>query len=919
VMVDPARLAARKLSIDDIRQALLAENKNTSAGDIWEGKRRNVVRTLGRFNAPEDVANVILTYRDGGPIYVRDVAEVHLSHAKSTCVGHQRGVRTLFLGVAREQGANVLTVMEGLNKKIQLLNAGVLKAHKLHLYKSYDETVYIKSATSLVKQNLVIGGALTVLVLLVFLRHVRSMLIVALSIPISVIGTCMVFWLFGRSINVVSLAGMSFAIGMVVDAAVVVLENIFSHYQRGEDPITAAKQGASEVWGAILASTLTTVAVFLPVVFIQEAAGQLFRDIAIAISVGVCLSLLVSLTVIPTAASRLLTGRAERAKFGLGSRSARWGSAAADWIVSHSARLIRGDLSRTERWWVAALLGLSILTFLPWSWGRLPFWPWKYPQTGVWLALLAISLGIVLAGLAHRFPRLGATLVAILLPIGLSWMIAPAAEYLPVGNKNLVFASLQPPPGYNLDQLTELARQIETRLRPYWQVRPGSEGARQLDGPCIESVFLIVRTRGMFLGARAVDPTRAAELVPVIIRATSDLPGTLAFVNQSSLFERGLSSGRTIEIEIVGPELKQLIRLGREVMSQVSQEYPQQTTFTSVQPVPSLDLGSPELHVRPNTEKAAHRGIQSTDLGYTLDALVDGAYAGTYWHRGKEIDLVIRGEDRYSRRTQSIEQLPLITPSGDLVRLADVADVTLASGPEQILRIDRQRAITIRVRPGPGISLEAASNRIQESILEPLRSRSDLAGMYQFSLAGTADDLAQMRQAMAGSLILALVITYLLIAALYESFLYPICIMISVPLASVGGFLGLRLMGLFSPQRLDVLTMLGFIILIGTVVNNAILIVDHALHLIRQQNFLHYDAIEQSVRGRVRPIFMTTLTTILGMSPLVFLSGAGSELYRGLGMVVLSGLLVSTCFTLFLVPMLFSLTYEMRIWVLRHF
>ena len=197
--------------------------------------------------------------------------------------------------------------MAGLDKKVRQLNAGVLKANKLRLYKSYDETVYIKSATSLVKQNLVIGGILTVLVLLTFLRHVRSMLIVALSIPISVVGTCMVFWLLGRSINVVSLAGMSFAIGMVVDAAVVVLENIFSHYQRGEDPFMAATRGASEVWGAILASTLTTVAVFLPVVFIQEAAGQLFRDIAIAISVGVCISLFVSLTVIPTAASRLLT------------------------------------------------------------------------------------------------------------------------------------------------------------------------------------------------------------------------------------------------------------------------------------------------------------------------------------------------------------------------------------------------------------------------------------------------------------------------------------------------------------------------------------------------------------------------------------------------------------------------------------
>ena len=916
VIVDPVRLAARKLSILDIRQALQAENKNTSAGDIWEGKRRNVIRTLGRFNAPKDVASVILGYRDGGPIYVRDVAEVRLAHAKSTGVGHQRGVRTLFLGVAREQGANVLTVMQGLDKKVRQLNAGVLKANKLHLYKSYDETVYIKSATSLVKQNLLLGGALTVLVLLAFLRHVRSMLIVALSIPISVIGTCMVFWLLGRSINVVSLAGISFAIGMVVDAAVVVLENIYSHYQQGEDSYTAARRGASEVWGAILASTLTTVAVFLPVVFIQEAAGQLFRDIAIAISVGVCISLVVSLTVIPTAASRLLIGAKRADLSARGSRTTRWGMAVTDWIVRHCRRLIRGEMSRLGRWSLVFLFCLGVLPLTPWTWSAPDSWPWSFPRTSLVAAVISIGLVVGFMFLLRRFPRLGATLVAIVLPIGLSWALMPAAEYLPVGNKNLVFASLQPPPGYNLDKLTKLANQIEDRLRPYWQARPGSEAAAKLDGPCIESVFMVVRPRGMFLGARAVDPTRAAELVPVITRATSDLPGMLAFVNQSSLFERGLSGGRTIEIEITGPDLSRLIKLGREVMAQVSQEYPQQTTLTSSQPVPSLDLGSPEVHIHRNIEKAAQRGIRATDLGYTIDALIDGAYAGTYWHQGKEIDLVIHGEDRFSRRTQSVEQLPLVTPSGDLVRLADVADVTLASGPEQILRIDRQRAITIRVRPGPGIALEAASNRIQEKILDPLRNRSDLAGRYQFSLAGTADDLAKMRRAMSGSLLLALVITYLLIAALYESFLYPIVIMISVPLASVGGFLGLRLMNLFSPQRLDILTMLGFVILIGMVVNNAILIVDQALNLIRRQAFSHYEAIEQSVRGRVRPIFMTTLTTLLGMSPLVFLPGAGSELYRGLGMVVLSGLLVSTCFTLFLVPMLFSLAFEMRAWML---
>jgi HAE1 family hydrophobic/amphiphilic exporter-1 len=917
VIIDPVRLAARHLSILDVRESLAAENKNVSGGDIWEGKRRNVIRTLGRFDAPEQVADVVLAYRDGAPVYVKDVAEVRLDHSKSTGVGHQRGVRMLSIGVARDQGANVLTVMAGVKAKTKILNDGILAANKLYLFQSYDETVYIDSATKLVEWNIVIGGALTVFVLLAFLRHIRSTLIVTLSIPISVIGTFMVIWLLGRSINVVSLAGMSFAVGMVVDAAVVVLENIFSHYQRGDDPFTAASRGVSEVWGAILASTLTTVAVFLPVVFIEEAAGQLFRDIAIAISVGVCLSLLVSLTVIPTAASRLLardraSHGAVHALPGSKGRTARWGKSFVDRIVRTSERLVRGRITNLELALAVLLFSAGVAMLVPRSWVSVSVWPWSYPIFS-FAALLAGTVGcVVFALVAMRYRRLGVAMTAIVLPIGLSWAIMPSADYLPEGNKNLVFASLQPPPGYNLDQLTELARRIEDRLRPFWEVEPGSPKEAALDGPAIESVFLIARTRGMFLGARAVDESRAAEMVPVITRATSDLPGVRSFVNQSSLFERGLSGGRTIDIEISGPDLNRLIELGHEVMARVAEEFPAETTETAVQPVPSLDLGSPELHVHRNVEKAAQRGINTSDLGYIVDALVDGAYSGTFWHHGKEINLVIYGQDRFSERTQNVEQLPLVTPTGDLVRLADIADVTDAAGPEQIVRVDRQRAITIRVRPGPGIALEDATTRIDEEILGPIRDRGDLGGLYQFTLAGTADDLAQMRSAMAGSLLLALVITYLLIAALYESFLYPVVIMISVPLASVGGFVGLRMLNFFTPQRLDILTMLGFVILIGTVVNNAILIVDHALQLIRNRGGNHYDAVAESVRGRVRPIFMTTLTTVLGMSPLVLLPGAGSELYRGLGVVVLSGLLVSTVFTLFLVPMLFGLVYEAR-------
>jgi len=916
VLVDPARLAARKISIGQLRLALRGENRDISGGDLWEGKRKYLIRTLGQFREPEQIRNVIVAFRENAPVYVRDIAEVRLGQSKTLGVGHQMGVNMLTAAVKRKEGANVIDVMDAVKQRVEELNDGVLKANGLYLFQSYDETVYIDSAMRLVRNNIFIGGALAFAVLLLFLRSGRSTLVVALAIPISMIGTFLVIRLTGRSINVVSLAGLSFAVGMVVDAAIVVLENIYSHYQRGESPRTAASRGTSEVWGAIVASTLTTLAVFLPVVFIQAEAGQLFRDIAIAISAAVSLSLLVSLTVIPTAASRILARRdsgsqQEAPSKGIGHTLGRWGTRWNEKLVSTVDRLQSGKISRFETMVFVALFAVGAFGLAPWSGGAdgldRDFW------VGIALATVAVVLFLPFA---VRLPRLALVVAMIVGSMGVSYRMMPPAEYLPEGNKNLIFANLMPPPGYNVDQLVAIGETIEDRLRPYWEAEPGSPEAAELDGPTIANFFLVARGGGLFMGARSSEPERAQELIPVLREATSDLPGVINVVTQSSLFSRSIRSGRQIDIEIAGPELERLVELGRKIKSEVMERFPPETE-SSVSESPSLDLGTPELHIRRNLEKAAQRGIRNEELGYAIDALVDGAYAGTYWHEGKEIDLVIYGDDRLVQRTQDIADLPIGTPSGELVRIGDVADVSMGTGPDEILRIDRERAITIDVRPGPGIALEDAIEIIDREVLEPMRASGELGGIYTLTMAGTADDLKQMQAALSGSMLLALVITFLLIAALYESFLYPLVIMVSVPMAAVGGFAGLRLLNFFTIQRLDTLTMLGFIILVGTVVNNAILIVNQALNYIRDDDWGHRRAVRESVRGRIRPIFMSTLTTVLGMFPLVVFPGAGSELYRGLGSVVLGGLLVSTVFTLFLVPVLFCLTYEFQEWAFR--
>lgn len=414
-------------------------------------------------------------------------------------------------------------------------------------------------------------------------------------------------------------------------------------------------------------------------------------------------------------------------------------------------------------------------------------------------------------------------------------------------------------------------------------------------------------------GVKSHKELRAGELVGLVQEAAGGIPGTIVIGKQASLFEQGLTAGRTIDIEISGPDLEKLIELGIEIFPQVGQVIPGAIAF----PKPSLDLAAPEIHVVPKWDQAADLEVTATDLGYTVNALIDGAYATDYYKDGVKIDLIISGDKPMSRRTQDVQDLPIATPTGELIPLRAVADVSLSSGPEQILRRQRQRAITVQVAPPPEVPLEDAMDKIKSEILAPLYEQDKLeGGLYQIHLAGTADKLNTTWQAMQFSLLLAMIITYLLMAGLFESWIYPFVVILSVPLGAIGGFVGLYILNLFVLQPLDVLTMLGFVILIGTVVNNPILIVEQALIQIRQGSD-YREAIVEAVRTRIRPIFMTTFTTLFGLLPLVLFPGAGSELYRGLGAVLLGGLLVSTVITLIVIPSLFSLTLQTTAFISR--
>ena len=426
-------------------------------------------------------------------------------------------------------------------------------------------------------------------------------------------------------------------------------------------------KGTAEVWGAVVASTLTTLAVFVPVLFVQEEAGQLFRDIALAISAAVGLSMIVSVTVIPLGASRLLrkhkqdTGGAKRPR-------------------AHGAREPSGRPRRAHRPRVLDRLRAEAVS------------------TGS-AARSSWSVVSINRALQSSFPlRLTAALLAVGGSIYFSWRLLPKVEYLPTGNRNLVFGLLVPPPGYNIDALTEMGSLVESQLEPYWDFDRQDPKIASMKYPAIGDFFYIVRGRQVFIGLRALDPERASELIPLVKEATAKLPGTFALVNQSSLFERGVGAGRSIDVEITGPELAKLVELGGHVLTSVATVIPD----SQARPVPSLDLSSPELHVIPKREQAADMAMTAVELGYTVNALVDGAYAGDFYHKGDKIDLTIIGRPESATRTQDLAQLPVAVPSGELATLEHVARIELTSGPEQINRRERQRAITIAVSPPPG-------------------------------------------------------------------------------------------------------------------------------------------------------------------------------------------------------------------------
>ncbi len=847
VITDPYALAAKDLSISLLSSRLRGENVNISGGDISTEKRRYLVRTLGEYQKPADISKVIISSKNDEIVTVGDIAEVKFGHKKANAAIFHNGQTAIAIGIKKEAGANVLEMTRNAHQVVDKINRDILKQKGLYLDWVYDQTPYIDSAIGLVRQNIWLGSTLAIIVLLIFLRSLSATLVVAAAIPISVIGTFLFLLLGHRNLNIISLAGMSFAVGMVVDNAIVVMENIDRHRKMGKPHFAAARDGCQEVWGAVLASTITTLAVFLPIIFIKEEAGQLFKDLAIAICGSIALSLVVSVTFIPTFSNILFRMREKKA-------------AKKNLTQTSSSPRPPDPLTRFGSFLTQAIT--SLVVWISERWFR---------------RLAVVSL---LGG--------GALLVAILL--------FPKMEYLPTGNRNLIAGILIPPPGYSDAEKKAVGNEVGRQLKPYME--KSIDGADQ-----VKTYFYVGRGQLLFIGAKSVHPEKVRSIIKPLKKIIASIPGMYGVAMQYGIFSKGLGKGRTIEVDINGPDLGRLTQAGGALFGMIRKAIP----GTQIRPVPSLELTSPEVTITPRRDRCAALGVDARELGLMVDVFLDGRKIDDFKAPGSnQIDLTLMGRKDLVATPDRIINLPIVTRNGHTIPLSSLADLTETSGPTQINHLERRRNITLQVTPPRSIPMEAAMDTLSQTLLPQLQKMGLSGNGVEISLSGTADKLTQTRIALQKNFILALIITYLLMAALFESFFYPLIIMVSVPPAAAGGFIGLALVNRFiAPQSLDILTMLGFIILIGVVVNNAILIVHQTLNF-KASGMPAKAALRSSVESRIRPIFMSSLTSVLGMLPLVLFSGAGSELYRGLGSVVLGGLTLSTVFTIFMVPALLS-------------
>jgi len=824
VTFDPHRLAALGITPQRLAQTVIAA-RDVSAGFANVGRRQFTVRVTGR-EPVADLGELVVGWSGDRPLYLRDVADVRTEHVDAVWFAFRSGVPSYYITLQRTSDSNTVELIDGVKEAITELNEGPLAREKLFIEMSWDASVYVRRAIGFVQESLAIGILLAVGGLWYFLRGPRALLVIGASIPISLFFAVITMQLLGRTLNVVSLAGLAFSTGIVIDAALIVQGNVLRFLQEGRDAWQATLDGVTEVLPALIASVLTSVAIFLPILFMEGLEGQLFKDLAITMSVSQVASLLVAVTVIP-AANR--------------------------WAL---ARGIPAD--QHQHWWRAMSRFAMRLTDRP-------------------AARIGWIVGIT-----------GASVLAAVL-------LAPKFDYLPVAQTDLIWNNFRLPPGGNIETARqEFAPVVIERLRPYL------EGERE---PAIK--YYNLSAWGGFGGVAVIyprDPRDIQEMVRVLREEIMvGFPDTPVYVQRGSLLNVDGDNSREMRIDLQGADLSALMAAARVAVDEVPRAIP----GTFPQAFPGLEMNQPELQLVPDEWRIARAGLNRSEVAASIRALTGGLWAGEYFDGNERMDIIVKSREWHT--PEELAELPIMTPSAGVQTVGDLTQLQQTVGPAQLVRINGRRTVSVNFEPPEDMTLDEALEALMTKV-EP-KIRAAMAPGVQLAYAGSANDLHEALGSMGRNFLLALVILCALMAALFRSVRDSLLVMVVMPVSLAGGILALRLVGLFGFQALDLLTMIGFIILLGLVVNAAILLVDQTRA--RERNGLsRRDAVAEALETRARPIVLSTLTAVLGMAPLIFMPGLGAEIYRGLAAVVAGGMTVGTLFTWVLLPSLLRLGEE---------
>jgi len=819
VNLNQGKVAAMGISPSSLASILSSSNINRPGGSLKGKESQYLVRTLNEYKSVEEIGQLIITPPDQPAVYLREVAEVVRGVKDREEITRVNGVECVVLEIFKEGDANTVQVAETVRASLQHVIRECPPGFKIDLL--FDQSRFIKRSIDEVNQSLMIGGILAIIVLLLFLRDLRATVIIAVSIPLSVVATFILMYQTEVSLNIMSLGGLTLGIGMLVDSSIVVLESIHRLRESGMSRMQAAIEGTYEVGGAVIASVLTTVAVFLPIVFVEGIAGQMFRDQSLTVTFSLVSSLIVSLTLLP-----MLTSLGRKAP------SPRSRETKKDQpSMSKLAKFYRNFLTRSLhlRWLVMAI---AILVFVA-----------------------SLSL----------FPRIG-------------------RELIPTLSEGEFFFEVSMPEGTPLFATDEVIREMESVALEKDAVAQvyASTGTRNVSGGLslktkdenLGQVFVTLRDRSdEQLENRIADELRASY---------EGIPNLQTKLGRASFF----SLKTPIELLFYGENLEELKDYTLELKDRLA-------TIDGITDLrASLESGNPEVNVVFNRQKLASLGFSIQDVSQLLHDRVNGAVVSHFKEEERQIEIRLRNRLEDRNDLQSIENAVIGIRDGVPVPLKSVANLESGRGPAEIHRIQQSRVAILSAEPSGTQSLGDLMARLASEI----DAYPPPAGIL-FELGGQNKEMDASFKSMRFAIILAIFLVYLVMAATFENLLHPFLIMLSIPFALVGVLLGLY----FFDQTLSVISMIGTIFLVGVVVNNAIVLID-AINRLRRQGMEKLEAIVEACLIRIRPILMTTLTTVLGLLPMAIGVGEGAELRQPLAIVVCVGLLVSTLLTLIVLP-----------------